>query len=154
MSKRSCGLRKDCENAFNSLKQALASKPIFPSPDYNRQFILQKDASNNGIGFVLSQVTENDKEHPILHLSRKFSDVGKRYCASEKECAALIFGIQRLKYYLDCQDFTIATDHTPLTLLKTNASKNARILRWSLAIQPFKIIIMHLKGLSTKMRTR
>ncbi|GBM63434.1 hypothetical protein AVEN_120559-1 [Araneus ventricosus] len=52
---------EDCEKAFNSLKQALASKPVLHSPDYNRQFILQTDASDNGIGVVLSQVTEDDK---------------------------------------------------------------------------------------------
>ncbi|GBO35830.1 hypothetical protein AVEN_195423-1 [Araneus ventricosus] len=83
------------------------------------------DASDNGIGVVLSQITENDKEHRIVYLSRKFSDVGKRYCVSEKECAGIIFGIQRLKYYLDGQAFTIVTDHNPLTWLKTNASENA-----------------------------
>ncbi|GBN13499.1 hypothetical protein AVEN_161741-1, partial [Araneus ventricosus] len=71
---------EDCEKAFNSLKQALASKPVLHFPDYNRQFILQTDASENGIGVVLSQVTEDDKEHPIVYLSRKFSDVEKRYC--------------------------------------------------------------------------
>ncbi|GBM03338.1 Transposon Tf2-6 polyprotein [Araneus ventricosus] len=134
---------EDCEQAFNSLKQALASKPVLHSPDYNRQFILQTDVSDNGIGVVLSQVTEDDKEHPIIYLSCKFSDVEKRYCVSEKECAAIIFGIQRLKYYLDGQAFTIVTDHNPLTWLKTNASKNARIARWSLALQPFNFVIIH-----------
>ncbi|GBL83952.1 Retrovirus-related Pol polyprotein from transposon 17.6 [Araneus ventricosus] len=69
---------EDCEKAFNSLKQALASKPVLHSPDYNRQFILQTDASDNGRGVVLSQVTEDDKEHPIVYLSRKFSDVEKK----------------------------------------------------------------------------
>lgn len=125
------------------MKQALASKPVLHSPDYNRQFILQTDASDNGIGIFISQVTEDDKEHPIVYLSRKFSDVEKRYCVSEKECAAIIFGIQRLKYYLDGQAFTIVTDHNPLTWLKTNASKNARILRWSLALQSFNFVIIH-----------
>ncbi|GBM16261.1 Retrovirus-related Pol polyprotein from transposon 17.6 [Araneus ventricosus] len=141
---------EDCEKAFNSLKQALASKPVLHSPDYNRQFILQTDASDNGIGVVLSQVTEDDKEHPIVYLSRKFSDVEKIYCVSEKECAAIIFGIQRLKYYLDGQAFTIVTDHNPLTWLKTNASKNARILRWSLALQPFNFVIIHRRGTQHK----
>ncbi|GBM88819.1 Retrovirus-related Pol polyprotein from transposon 17.6 [Araneus ventricosus] len=73
---------EDCENAFNSLKQALASKPVLHCPDYNPQFILQKDASDNGIGVVLSKVTEDDKEHPIVYLSRILSDVEKRYCVS------------------------------------------------------------------------
>ncbi|GBL89900.1 hypothetical protein AVEN_178332-1 [Araneus ventricosus] len=68
---------EDCENAFNSLKQDLANKPVLHSPDCNRQCVLQTDASDIGIGVVLSQVTEGDKEHPIVYLSRKFSDVEK-----------------------------------------------------------------------------
>ncbi|GBN66597.1 Retrovirus-related Pol polyprotein from transposon 17.6 [Araneus ventricosus] len=63
---------EDCEKAFNSLKQALASKPVLHSPDYNRQFILQTDASDNGIGVVLSQVTEDDKEHQSSTLAVNF----------------------------------------------------------------------------------
>ncbi|GBL96048.1 Retrovirus-related Pol polyprotein from transposon 17.6 [Araneus ventricosus] len=47
---------EDCENAFNSLKQALASKPVLHSPDYNLQFISQTDASDNGIGVVLTPI--------------------------------------------------------------------------------------------------
>ncbi|GBO01588.1 hypothetical protein AVEN_157289-1 [Araneus ventricosus] len=118
---------EDYKKVFNSLKQALASKPVLHSPDY--QFVLQTDASDNGTGVVLCQVTEYDKEHAIVYLIRKFSDVEKRYCVSEKECGVIIFGIQRLKYYLDGQAFTIVTDHNPLTWLKANASESAQILR-------------------------
>ncbi|GBL91698.1 hypothetical protein AVEN_130962-1 [Araneus ventricosus] len=67
---------EDYMKVFNSLKQALASKPVLHSPDY--QFILQTDASDNGTGVVLCQVTEDDKEHAIVYLIRKFSDVEKR----------------------------------------------------------------------------
>ncbi|GBN68012.1 hypothetical protein AVEN_64477-1 [Araneus ventricosus] len=68
---------EDCENGFNSLKQALARKPVLHSPDYNRQCVLLTDVSDNGIRVVLSQVTEGGKEHPIVYHSRKFSNVEK-----------------------------------------------------------------------------
>ncbi|KAF8773122.1 Retrovirus-related Pol polyprotein like [Argiope bruennichi] len=65
---------EDCEKAFGSLKQALASKPVLHSPDYNRPFILQTDGSDNGMGVVLSQITGDNQEHTIIYLSRKFSE--------------------------------------------------------------------------------
>ena len=42
------------EQAFKSLKDCLCSDPLLQSPNFERQFILQTDASNRGIGAVLS----------------------------------------------------------------------------------------------------
>ena len=44
-----------CNQAFSALKQALCSSPILQSPDFQRPFILQTDASDRGVGAVLSQ---------------------------------------------------------------------------------------------------
>ena len=44
-----------CQESFTILKNALSSSPILHSPDFQRQFILQTDASNRGVGAVLSQ---------------------------------------------------------------------------------------------------
>ncbi|GFS53733.1 retrovirus-related Pol polyprotein from transposon 17.6 [Trichonephila clavipes] len=61
---------------------------------------VQCDASNLGIGVVLSQVCENE-EHPIMFLSKKLSLAEQKYSTKEKECAAIIFAVLKLKCYLD-----------------------------------------------------
>ncbi|GFY08269.1 retrovirus-related Pol polyprotein from transposon 17.6 [Trichonephila clavipes] len=82
----------------------------FPIPTNKTQC----DASNLGIGVVLSQVCENE-EHPIMFLSKKLSLAEQKYSTTEKECAAIIFAVQKLKCYLDGhQKFVIQTDHNPL----------------------------------------
>lgn len=58
------------EEAFQKLKQVLSSRPVLVAPDYGREFILQCDASNRGLGVVLAQVDERGEEHPVLYLSR------------------------------------------------------------------------------------
>ena len=40
------------EESFNSLKNALSSKPALKIPDFNKRFILRTDASNTGLGCV------------------------------------------------------------------------------------------------------
>ncbi|GFW42662.1 hypothetical protein TNCV_257231 [Trichonephila clavipes] len=67
----------------------------FPIPTNKTQC----DASNLGIGVVLSQVCENE-EHPIMFLSKKLSLAEQKYSTTEKECAAIIFAVQKLKCYL------------------------------------------------------
>ncbi|CAM4662304.1 unnamed protein product [Lepidochelys olivacea] len=58
------------EKAFMDLRTALCSNPVRIAPDFNKEFILQTDASEVGLGAVLSQMVE-DEEHPTLYLSRK-----------------------------------------------------------------------------------
>ncbi|GFY33018.1 retrovirus-related Pol polyprotein from transposon opus [Trichonephila clavipes] len=106
----------------------------------------QCDASNLGIGVVLSQVCENE-EHPIIFLSKKLSLAEQKYSTTEKECGAIIFAVQKLKCYLDGhQKFVIQTDHNPLVWLEKNTGTNPRLLRWSLILQAFSHEIAYRKG--------
>ncbi|GFY37959.1 glucose dehydrogenase [Trichonephila inaurata madagascariensis] len=89
-----------CQNAFEELKTRLSENPVLYSPDFTKPFIIQCDASNLGIGVVLSQVCENE-EQSIMFLSKKLSLAEQKYSTTEKECAAIIFAVQKLKCYLD-----------------------------------------------------
>ncbi|GFV13033.1 retrovirus-related Pol polyprotein from transposon 297 [Trichonephila clavipes] len=135
-----------CQNAFEELKTRLFKNPVLYSPDFTKPFIIQCDASNLGIGVVLSQVCENEK-HPIMFLSKKLSLAEQKYSTTEKECAAIIFAVQKLKCYRDGhQKFVIQTDHNPLVWLEKNAGTNIRLLRWSLILQAFNYEIAYRKG--------
>lgn len=68
------------------------SCPFLEAPDYDRPFIVQWDASDNGMGVVLYQQDEEGNEHPIVYMSRKLS-------ASEKGCA-LVWVAHKLACYL------------------------------------------------------
>ncbi|GFV07725.1 retrovirus-related Pol polyprotein from transposon 17.6 [Trichonephila clavipes] len=140
----------ECENAFRELKRKLTEKPVLYAPNFEREFIVQTDASNAGMGAVLTQLTEQGEEHPILYLSKKFSEVEKRYCTTEKECASIVFAIKRLHYYLDGNSFLVMTDHNPLVWLNRNVSSNPRLMRWALALQPYNFRIVHRSGKSHK----
>ncbi|GFU35887.1 retrovirus-related Pol polyprotein from transposon 297 [Trichonephila clavipes] len=61
-----------CENAFRELKGKLIDKPVLYAPNFEREFIIQTDASNAGMGGVLTQLNNQGEEHPILYLSKKF----------------------------------------------------------------------------------
>ncbi|GBM15589.1 Transposon Ty3-I Gag-Pol polyprotein [Araneus ventricosus] len=53
---------EECEKSFNSLKQALITSPVLTYPRTDKEFILDTDASNEGIGAVLSQKIGNEEE--------------------------------------------------------------------------------------------
>ena len=73
------------EEAFRELKRQFTSAPILLQPDPNRQFIVEVDASDVGVGAILSQRSAKDeKVHPCAVFSHRLTppecnyDVGKR----------------------------------------------------------------------------
>ena len=59
----------------------------------------------------------------------------------EKETVGLVLALDHFDVYLDSTPFKIKvyTDHNPLTFLKTMKNKNQRLVRWSLALQEYKL---------------
>lgn len=134
------------EQAFQALKNALMSDPVLRSPDYSKEFIIQCDASNRGMGAVLCQKDDQENEHPIVFVSRKLTCREEAYSASEKECACLVWAVQKLSCYVSGSKFIVETDHCPLTWLKNMSGKNGRLLRWSLALQQFSFEVRYKRG--------
>ncbi|KAG6940206.1 hypothetical protein G0U57_018709, partial [Chelydra serpentina] len=99
-----------------------------------------------GLGAVLSQMVGDD-EHPILFLSRKLLPRERKYAVVEKECLAVKWAIESLRYYLLGRRFTLVTDHAPLRWMHQNKDRNARVTRWFLSLQPFHFIVRHRSGI-------
>ena len=136
----------ECENAFQQLKARLTREPVLKSPDFSKPFVLQTDASDRGVGAVLSQLDASGAEHPVAYFSRKLLPREERYATVEKECLAIKLGIQAFRIYLLGQTFKIQTDHRSLEWLQRMKGDNARLTRWSLALQPYDFTVSYRSG--------
>lgn len=75
---------------FQKLKGPFSSSPFLLQPDLNCQFIVEVDASDVGIGAVLSQCTSKDNNlHPCAFPSHKLSPVKKNYDMGKRELMAV-----------------------------------------------------------------
>ena len=133
---------EECEKSFKILKNKLCTEPILRSPDFSEEFILQTDASERGIGAVLSQYDQEGTEHPVAFYSRKLLPREGRYSTIEKECLAT----HHFRVYLLGRKFTIQTDHRALEWLDRLKNNNARLTRWSLALQPYHFVVRYRAG--------
>ena len=88
---------EECDKAFNALKSMLTSSPVLSSPDFEKTFIVQTDASNYGVGAVLSQTDADGLEHPIGYFSRKLLDREQKYSTIEKVCLAIKLAAKHFK---------------------------------------------------------
>ena len=124
----------------------MVTSPVLKSPDLSRPFIVQTDASDRGIGAVLSQISSDGSEHPVSYYSRKVLPREERYATVEKECLAIKLAIQAFRVYLLGRKFTVQTDHRSLEWLHRIKDTNPRLARWSLALQPYDFTVEHRAG--------
>ena len=103
--------------AFDALKQCLKEAPVLRYPDFGRPFLISTDASNTGIGAVLSQVQEDAEEHPVAYASRTLTSSERNYSVIEKEGLAVVWAVQYFKHYIYGQHITVRTDHKLLHYL-------------------------------------
>ncbi len=136
---------EDCEAAFKTLKEKICSSPVLQNPDFTQSFLVQVDASAKGLGAVLVQGTQGN-EKPVVYLSRKLLPRETRYSAVEKECLAIKWALESLRYYLLGREFSLETDHRALTWLHSMKDHNARVMRWYLSLQPFNFKVRHRPG--------
>jgi transposase InsO family protein len=131
--------------AFMELKKALTSKPILRHPNFNLPFFIVTDASDYGIGAVLSQRTKQG-EHAVVFASRSLSKRETSYATAEKECLAVIWALDQFRSYIRGRPITVYTDHRALVwLLNTNAD-GGRLGRWILRLQEYEVEIKHRPG--------
>ncbi|MBW0505634.1 hypothetical protein O181_045349 [Austropuccinia psidii MF-1] len=131
----------DRVKAFESLRQALTTAPLFLMPSFKLPFKIYIDASGDGPGAALHQVQLiNDKpvEGPICFISRKIKPTEARYGESQMECLCLVRALKKLNYFLEGCAFEVITDCTTVESLFNMKTPNRHMLRWKIAIQEYR----------------
>ena len=112
--------------AMDILKGKVQSVPVLVFLDFDKPFLLEMDASKEGLGAVLSQKQSNGWYHPIAFGSRSLTPVENNYHSSKLEFLALKWSVtEHFKEYLAYAPFVVQTDNNPLTYLLTMPNLDA-----------------------------
>jgi len=133
------------EHAFQHLKAKLTSQPILQYPDFSKEFILSTDASNTGLGAVLSQGSLG-KDLPVAFASRSLNKSEINYSTSEKELLSIVWATRYFRPYLYGRHFQVVTDHKPLTWVMNVKDPGSRLLRWRIHLEEFDYEITYKRG--------
>lgn len=118
------------EKAFARLKECISNPPVLRLPDLTKKFILRSDVFDTSLRAVLLQSHEGIF-HPIAYASHKLLPQETSYSTIDRECLALVWGIQKFSMYLYEVPFFVQTDHQPLRYIK-----QAKQLNSSLKVEP------------------
>jgi hypothetical protein len=133
------------EEAFAKVKAVLSSEPVLAIPDVKQPFVLQTDASDEGVGAILLQ-KQDDVLKPVFFASRKLKPAEKNYATVEKECLAIVWAVGKFEPYLFGHHFELHTDHSPLQYLNSAKPVSNRVTRWALLLQPYSFTVRSIPG--------
>ena len=114
--------------------------------DYTKPFLLETDASKDGLGVVLSQKQVDGHYHPVAYGTRALTP-HKNYHLTKLEFLALKWAvIEHFKEYLPYQPFPVKTDNNPLTYIMMTTNLNAISHQWVGALVQFNFQLEYQKG--------
>jgi hypothetical protein len=134
-----------CQEAYETLKKALCTAPVLAYPMPTGQYILDTDASNVGIGAVLSQIQEG-KEKVIAYASKKLDKPQQRYSVTRRELLAVVTFVHQFRHYLLGKKFLIRTDHGSLRWLFGFKDPQGQLARWLEVLYQYDFQIQHREG--------
>ena len=143
---------QDCDEAFSSLKKALTSTPLLGFPDFDLPFILETDASYEGLGAVLYQI-QGEQRKVIAYASRTLR-AGERSAANNSsrrlEFLAIKWAVtEKFRSYLLGSHVDILTDNQSLIYWE-KAKLGAIEQRWMAALSCFDYTVKFRSGASNR----
>jgi hypothetical protein len=126
---------------FDHMKEVMGTCPVLALPDLTLSFVLECDASGEGIEAVLMQ-----GGHPIVFESRKLSQPKRLYSIYDKEMLAIMHALTKFRQYLVGSKFVVKTDHNSLKYFLEQKDLSERQQKWVTKVQAFDFDIEYVKG--------
>ena len=136
---------EDCQMCFEELKSHLTTAPIVRAPNLKLPFEVMCDASDLAIRAFLRQ-REDGKPYVVYYASKTMNEAQRNYNTTENELLAVVYALDKFRAYLVGSDIVIFTYPSALKYPLTKKDAKARLIRWVLLLQEFKLQIKDKKG--------
>ena len=140
-------LSEEALKAFKTLKQACMNTLVLAFTNYTKEFLLETDASKQGLGAVLSQKQEDGRFQLVAYGSWALTIHEKNYHSTKLEFLALKWAImEHFREYLLYQPFVVKTDNNPLTYIMSTPNLDATGHCWVNALAKYDFQLEYQKG--------
>ena len=133
------------QEAFDTLKEKFTKAPVLGIPNDEKPFCLETDASDYGIGAVLSQEGNDGKMHPIAFYSTRLNKAEQIYKIYNKEMLAVIKALKKWRHHLmgAKTPVKVYSDHKNLTYFKKPQELEGRQARWYMKPLEYNLELIH-----------
>ena len=122
----------ECQQAFDTLKQALMTAPVLRRFDRTKEAILETDSSDFVNGGILSQYDDQGLLHPVAFYNKNLSPAECNYQIYDKELLAIIRCLEHWRPELECTEIPVKifTDHKGLMYFAEGRDLSRRQARY------------------------
>jgi hypothetical protein len=140
---RKCAFKwnQEAQMTFEKMKKVMSTCTVLSLPDFSHPFILECDASGEGIGAVLMQ-----SRHPISYESRKLRGPELLYTIYDKDMLSIMHALDKFRKYLVGEKCFVRKDHNSIKYFLDQKDLNERQQKWVSKIQAYGFDIEFVKG--------
>jgi hypothetical protein len=131
----------EATKSFEQLKEVMCKAHVLTTPDFTKTFIVECDASGNGIGVVLMQ-----EGRPLAFESRPLKGKDLHKPIYEKEMMAILHALKKWRPYLIGRHFKVKTDHDSLKYFLEQRLSSEEQQKWVTKILGYDFEIVYKKG--------
>ncbi|KAG0781421.1 hypothetical protein G6F22_009577 [Rhizopus arrhizus] len=118
----------ECQKSFDLVKKKkITTAPVLITPDMNKSFRIECDASDYAIGAVLLQEGSDSIWRPLAYESKKLSAAERNYPAQERELLSILHALRTWRCFIQSKP-------TP------------RLVRWLSEIELYNPVILYKPG--------
>ena len=138
---------KECDAAFKLLKEKLMEDPVLISPQVDKDYVIQCNASKHSYSDILQQTRPGTEElAPVAYFSGNFDKTQVKWNITEKEAYAIYKSVKKFAFYITGAKTTVFSDHKPLINFFEGGMNITKLDRWSLGLQEFDISLEFIQG--------
>jgi hypothetical protein len=128
-----------CNDAFDEVKEAIATSTFLNIPDSAKPYDIHTDASEEALGAALSQTGTDGQPLYLYFASKRLNPTQRRWSTGEREMFAIVWACETFQRYIKGVPTTVWTDHKNLNWASEAAS--GKTLRWAIRLQEFNLRI-------------
>jgi len=136
------------QTAFEQLKSVFTTRPVLATPELDKEFRVEADASNFATGGVLSVKCDDDLWRLVAFISKALNETERNYEIHNKEMLGVIRCLEAWKHFLEGArlKFEIWTDHKNIEYFMSSQNLNRRQVQWAFYLSRFNFTLKHVPG--------
>ncbi|KAJ4760216.1 Pol-polyprotein [Rhynchospora pubera] len=127
----------ECQDAFERIKEYLATPPTISRPVKGETLYLYVATSETAVSATLIRIEENQQKH-VYFVSRILRDAEIRYPPVEKVAFAVMIASRKLKPYFQAHSIKVLTD-MPLRKALGQLDVAGRMLKWAVELSEYDV---------------
>ncbi|GKV42478.1 hypothetical protein SLEP1_g49874 [Rubroshorea leprosula] len=127
----------ECQQAFDELKQYLASAPLLSKPVDEECLYLYLGVTEEAVSSVLLR-EENKSQKPVCYVSKVLQGAEQNYPLVEKAAFALVYTARKLRAYFQSHQIVVYTD-LPLRKILQKPKLSGRLIGWSVKLSEYDL---------------